>query len=55
MIYLGEIISSRKRINYTVVNLSHTYRKVPVLVPTNDLDAERFQVTLAMIISKLLG
>lgn len=30
-------------------------RKVPILVPTLDLDAERFQVTLAMIISKLLG
>lgn len=30
-------------------------RKVPVLVPTLDLEAERFQVTLAMIISKLLG
>lgn len=30
-------------------------RKVPVLVPTMDLEAERFQVTLAMIISRLLG
>lgn len=30
-------------------------RKVPILVPTMDLEAERFQVTLAMIISKLLG
>jgi hypothetical protein len=30
-------------------------RKVPVLVPTLDLEAERFQVTLAMIISRLLG
>lgn len=30
-------------------------RKVPVLVPTLDLEGERFQVTLAMIISRLLG
>ncbi len=30
-------------------------RKVPILVPTLDLESERFQVTLAMIISRLLG
>jgi len=30
-------------------------RRVPVLVPTLDIEAERFQVTLAMIISRLIG
>lgn len=55
LIELDKLIAFPRIVQVEKEKVVEVERKTPVLVPTLDLEAERFQVTLSMIVSKLVG
>ena len=55
LIDLNKVISFARIVQVEKEKIVEVDRNVPVLVPKLDLEAERFQVTLAMLIGKLVG
>lgn len=55
LVELNKIISFPRIVQVEKEKIVEVDKNVPVLVPKLDLEAERFQVTLGMIVSKLMG
>ena len=55
MVELNKIIAFPRIVQVEKEKVVEVDKNVPVLVPKLNLEAERFQVTLGMIVSKLLG
>lgn len=55
LVELNKIISFPRIVQVEKEKVVEVDKNVPILVPKLDLEAERFQVTLGMIVSKLMG